>query len=384
MPAQRMDQVPFSGIRDIFEECSRLERDGRDIVHLEIGRPDFDTPEPIKNAAKRALDDGKVHYTSNYGIRQLREGISRKFADENDIRYDPSSEIIATAGATEAIFLTMLAFIDPGDEVLIPDPSWTYEPGIRVAGGTPCRYPLDPENNFRPDLDALRETITDDTVLLVLNSPHNPTGSVISEKDIRALEKLVTKHDLLLISDEIYEKILYDDTVHHSPAAHDALYNRTITVNGFSKAYSMTGWRLGYLGAPDHLIDPIIRVRQYSSTCAPSISQHAGVRALDSGLHQPLVETFADRREAVVDRIKSIPEMEAPEPAGAFYVFPTIPGGANDETFVRELLREAGVATVPGTTFGSSGSGRFRIAYSNSLDRIETGFDRIEALLADR
>jgi aspartate/methionine/tyrosine aminotransferase len=230
----------------------------------------------------------------------------------------------------------------------------------------------------------LRETITDDTVLLVLNSPHNPTGSVISEKDIRALEKLVTKHDLLLISDEIYEKILYDDTVHHSPAAHDALYNRTITVNGFSKAYSMTGWRLGYLGAPDHLIDPIIRVRQYSSTCAPSISQHAGVRALDSGLHQPLVETFADRREAVVDRIKSIPEMEAPEPAGAFYVFPTIPGGANDETFVRELLREAGVATVPGTTFGSSGSGRFRIAYSNSLDRIETGFDRIEALLADR
>ncbi|MFC7135421.1 MULTISPECIES: pyridoxal phosphate-dependent aminotransferase [Salinibaculum] len=379
-----MDHIPFSGIRDIFEECSRLEREGEDIVHLEIGRPDFDTPDPIKSAAKQALDDGHVHYTSNYGVLPLRERLSQKFHDENDVRYDPESEIIVTAGATEAIFLTLLAFVDPGEEVLIPDPCWTYEPGIRAAGGVPRRYPLDPTNGFRPDVAAMRAAVTDDTALVVVNSPHNPTGSAISEADLRALKEVVLEHDLLLLSDEIYEKIVYGETAHRTPASDDELYERTITVNGFSKAYSMTGWRLGYLGAPANLIDPIIRVRQYSSTCAPSVSQYAGIRALEGDLHQPLVETFTNRRKTILDRIEDIPGMEMPEPAGAFYAFPTIPGESDDKAFVRDLLREAGVATVPGTVFGPSGAGRLRIAYSNSRERIDTGFDRLEQWLETR
>jgi aspartate/methionine/tyrosine aminotransferase len=379
-----MEHIPFSGIRDIFEECGRLEQEGRDIVHLEIGRPDFDTPAPIKDAAKRALDEGRVHYTSNYGIEQLRERISRKFTDENGVRYDPDGEIVVTSGATEAMFIVMLALVGRGDEVLIPDPCWTYAPGVRAAGGVPRRYPLDPERGFRPDFEAVRDAVTDDTALLVVNSPHNPTGSVVTNADVETIAEIVTEHDLTLVSDEIYEKILYGDAVHHTPAATDELYDRTVTVNGFSKAYSMTGWRLGYLGAPEHLVDPIIRVRQYTTTCASSISQHAGVRALEGDLHEPLVETFARRRDAILDRIEAIPGMDTPEPAGAFYVFPTIPVAAieaNERQFVMDMLHEAGVATVPGTVFGPSGAGRFRIAYSNSVDRIETGFDRIEEWL---
>lgn len=383
MIADRMTHIPFSGIREIFEECDRLEAAGEDVVHLEIGRPDFDTPKPIKNAAVSALDSGHVHYTSNYGISPLREAIATKFERENNIVYNPNEEVIVTTGATEAILVAVLAFVDQGDEVLTPNPNWTYAPSIRMAGGTPVPYSLDPENGFQPDLDELYENVSDRTKILIVNSPQNPTGAVIDEDCVDALAEFAVENDLIVLSDEIYEKILYDDAHHNSLAAHTKLSERTITVNGVSKAYSMTGWRLGYLGAPKELIDPIIRVRQYTTTCAPSLSQHAAVRAIGSDLHKPMVTAFAERRDRVLDRLDRIPGMECPVPSGAFYAFPTLPDGYDDDReFVWSLLQEEKVAMVPGTVFGSNGSGRLRIAYSNSVERIDEAFDRIEALLA--
>ncbi|MGQ5514834.1 pyridoxal phosphate-dependent aminotransferase [Halococcus saccharolyticus] len=380
--ASRMERVPFSGIRTIFEECDRLEAAGRDVVHLEIGRPDFDTPAPIGDAAREALADGHVHYTSNYGIEPLRRAIADKLAAENDVEYDPDGEIVVTTGATEAVLVTMLALVEPGAEVLVPDPRWTYGPITSLAGGEPVPYRLDPATGYQPDLDSLRAAVSDRTRLLVLNSPHNPTGGVVDGNHLDAVADFAVDNDLLVLSDEIYEKIRYGDAAHHSPAARDALFDRTITINGFSKAYSMTGWRLGYLAAPAELVDSIVRVRQYTTTCAPSLSQHAGVRALESGLHEPMVEAFARRRERVLERIDAIPGMSCPAPAGAFYAFPTTPAGHSDaEAFVTSLLADTGVAFVPGTVFGDAGEGRFRIAYANSRERIDEAFDRLEAWL---
>lgn len=382
MPAERMKNIPFSGIRKILEECNRLESKGRDIIHLEIGRPDFDTPTPIKNAAKDALNESKVHYTSNYGIQSLRESLAKKLGSENNIEYNPDSEIVVTTGATEAVFCTTVSLTGPGDEVLIPDPGWTYRPSIETAESTPVGYPVSASNGFQPDIDALKEMISADTELLVVNSPHNPTGGVLDSEHAVAIRDLAVDNDLTVISDEIYEKIIYDSD-HISLASLDGMRERTVTINGFSKAYSMTGWRLGYLAAPEQLTDPIVRLRQYTTTCAPSISQHAGVRALEGSSHEPMVNAFNDRRDLVVDRIADIPGMSTPTPKGAFYVFPSVPEGVTDETeFAYALLREAGVALVPGTVFGETGTGRVRIAYSNSADRIDAAFDRIEEWLS--
>ncbi|WP_339105865.1 pyridoxal phosphate-dependent aminotransferase [Haloterrigena salinisoli] len=379
-----MEEIPYSGIREIFSECNRLERMGEDIVHLEIGRPDFDTPSPIKQAAVDAIEEGHVHYTSNYGIRPLREQIAAKFESDNGITYSPDDEVIVTAGASEAVFISMMAMVDPGAEVLIPDPCWTYAPSVRAAGGTPVRYPLDPENDFQPDIEALESQISDDTALLILNSPQNPTGSVIDDDHLRAIRDLVVENDIYVLSDEIYEKIIYDESEHRSPASLTGMYDRTITINGVSKAYSMTGWRVGYIGAPKELADVLLRMRQYTTTCAPSISQHAALRALQGDLYEPLVEAFSDRRTLVCERMDDIPGMTAPEPEGAIYAYPTVPDvGMDGREFAWSLLQDAGVALVPGDVFGSN-SDRIRIAYSNSLDRIDTAFDRIEEWVETR
>lgn len=376
--SQRMDHIPFSGIRTIFEECSRLEAAGTDVVHLEIGRPDFDTPSPIKDAATTAIDQGHVHYTSNYGINSLREKIAHKFEKDNRVEYNPHGEIITTCGATEAILISVLTLVGPGDEVLIPDPSWTYAPIIRLAGGIPVRYDLDAENGFEPSLESIVDVATDRTSVLILNSPHNPTGGVVSDELVTDLATVATENDWYIISDEIYEKIIYDGCTHHSLAAEPKLYDRTVTVNGVSKAYSMTGWRLGYIGAPEPIVDGIIRARQYTTTCAPSIAQHAAVEAIGSSLHEPIQKAFAARRDLVMDRMDEIPGMDCPDPNGAFYAFPTLPHWYTDDTeFVFELLREAGVALVPGSVFGPAGNGRVRIAYSNSEARINEAFNRL-------
>lgn len=384
MFAHRLENIPFSGIRSIFEACNRLENEGRDVVHLEIGRPDFDTPRPIKDAAVQALSEGNVHYTSNWGIRPLRERIQEKFDRDNDLQYDVEDEIVVTTGATEAVLISILALADVGDDVLIPDTCWTYEPAIRMAGATPVRYELDDENDFQPDRSSLDAAASDATSLLIVNSPHNPTGSVLTAESVAEIADFAKERDVYVLSDEIYEKIVYQAD-HHSLAAAKGLYDRTVTINGFSKAYSMTGWRLGYLAAPAELVDPIIRIRQYTTTCAPSFAQYGGVRALEGGevLWGPMVDAFAERRDRVVERIEAVPGMSVPEPEGAFYAMPTIPASFDDaETFATSLLQEAGVATVPGNVFGPESDRRIRIAYSNSTERIDEAFDRIEEFLA--
>ena len=381
--ANRMKDIPFSGIRKIFEECNRLESEGKDIVHFEIGSPDFDTPNPIKESAKEAIDAGHVHYTSNYGIPELRSKLSHKFAVENNLSYDPEEEIIVTAGATEAVFISILSLVDPNDEVLIPDPCWTYEPAINAAEATPVTYRLDPTNEFQPDEESLREAISENTKLLIVNTPHNPTGSILTDRSAEMIRDIAVEHDLYVISDEIYEKIIHAGA-HVSIGSKPGMFERTVTINGFSKAYSMTGWRLGYLAAPQSLIDSIIRLRQYTSTCASSISQHAGLRALEGDLHAPLADTYSERRSVLLERIEQIPGMTCPEPKGAFYAMPTLPDEVTDvEEFVWDLLREQGVATVPGSVFGESAQDRIRFAYSIPKHRIEEGFDRIEAYFAE-
>ncbi len=379
MPAARMENIGFSGIREIFEECSALERAGEDVIHLEIGRPDFDTPERIKAAGIDAIERGDVHYTSNYGILELREAIAKKLEAENGLVYLPEDELVVTTGAVEGVLITVLACVDPGEEVLVPDPSWSYEPSIHMAGARPVPYPLDPASGFQPDVDELEAAASEDTALLIVNSPNNPTGGVIDSDRARAIADIAETYDITLLSDEIYETLQYDGD-HQSLAAVEGLFDRTVTVNGFSKAYAMTGWRIGYLAAPAELFDPIIRVRQYTTTCAPSIAQHAAVAAFESDAPRRMRETFKERRAAVCDRIAEIQGMELPEaPAGAMYALPTIPKGADDDlTFARSLLREQGVAVVPGRTFGAVGGGRVRIAYGQPQARLHEAFDRIE------
>ena len=279
------------GIRKVFEECRRLESKGRDVIHLEIGRPDFDTPQLIKDAAIEAIDAGHVHYTSNYGIEPLREALATKFETENGLTYDSGSEIVVTAGATEAVFCTVVSLTAPGDEVLVPDPAWTYSAGVEIAGATPVNYPMSAQEEFQPDIETLIEQVSKDTELLIVNSPHNPTGSVLDADHAAAIRDLAVDHDLTVLSDEIYEKLVYNRE-HRSLASLDGMYERTITINGFSKAYSMTGWRLGYLAAPVSLVDPILRLHQYTTTCAPSISQHAGVRALEGASTRHLLRSL--------------------------------------------------------------------------------------------
>jgi aspartate aminotransferase/aminotransferase len=384
MPANRLQHIPFSGIREVLEECDRLEAEGRDIVHLEIGRPDFDTPAPIKQAAVDALDAGYVHYTSNWGIPPLREAIADKYATEHDLRYDPTDEVIVTTGATEAVLATVLAQVSVGEEVLVPDPCWTYEPSIRMAGAEPVYYRLDPTDGFQPDIESLEAVVSPNTSLLVVNSPHNPTGALLSPDRAAALRDFAVSNDMLVLSDEIYEQIRFDHE-HISLASLDGMFDRTVTVNGFSKAYSMTGWRLGYLAAPASLASEIVRIRQFTTTCAPSLAQHAGVRALSGDLSAPMVAAFADRRDRVVERVADVSGMTCPDPAGAFYAFPTVPDVADDgEAFVWSLLRQQGVALVPGSVFSPVHDDRVRIAFSNSTDRIDEAFDRIEAWVAER
>jgi aspartate/methionine/tyrosine aminotransferase len=322
-----MDDIPFSGIRKIAQAAIELEKQGRAIIHLEIGRPDFDTPTHIKDAAKRALDAGLVHYTSNYGTLELRQAIADKLMRENNIVVDPATEIVVTVGANEAVAITMLGLIDPGDEVLIPDPIWLhYFYCVQLAGGVPVHVPLRAENQFQIDPDDVRKAITPRTRMLIVNSPHNPTGAVIDKKVLDALARIAIERDLMVLSDEIYEKIIYDGAQHHSIASLPEMADRTVTVNGFSKTYSMTGWRVGYAVGRKKLIDALIRVHQYSATSATSFAQSGSLAAYRGSQDcvQEMVAEFDRRRMLLLTGLHSIPGVECVKPSGAFYVFPSI------------------------------------------------------------
>ena len=379
--ATRTKSVPFSGIRRIFNEAMRLEQSGRNIIHLEIGRPDFDTPAHIKNAATLALDRGDVHYTANAGTAPLRRAIARKLHTDNQLAYDPESEIIVTIGASEAVFLAMTAFLNPGDEVLAPALGWINYytvPALLTAPVT--TYPVLAENGFRLRAIDLEHAITSRTKMLILVSPGNPTGAVLERDDLHAIADIAQRRNLLVLSDEIYEKIIYDDARHISIASLPGMRERTVVVNGLSKAYSMTGWRLGYVAAARELTSPMLKVHQYVTTSAVSFAQAGAVAALEGSQEcvATMVAEFKRRRDLLVPALNRMPGVTCQMPRGAFYVFPDVRAfGMSSEDLTWYLLREAGVAVVQGSTFGVQGEGYLRLSFANTYEKIQEAIQRL-------
>jgi aspartate/methionine/tyrosine aminotransferase len=383
--ARRLDAIPFSDIRRVLERATALERAGRKILHFEIGRPDFDTPAPIKEAAIQALRDGQVHYSSNYGIPSLRAAIAEKLERENGLHYRPEDEIIVTVGANEAIGAAFLALLDPGDEVLVPDPAWLhYRWCAQLCGAKVVPIPCLAKNEFVPDLATVASAITSRTRLLVVNSPNNPTGAVYPRDVMEGLADLAKRNDLLVLADEIYERMVYGDARHTSLASLPGMWERTLTVNGLSKAYSMTGWRLGFVAAPQPLTDLMIRVHQYTVSGATTFAQFGAVEAYngDQGVVDEMVASFDRRRRIIVDGLRSIRGVTCPEPRGAFYAFPSVAAtGRSSIELAEVLLEEAGIAVVPGDAFGEAGAGHIRFSYAASDDDLREGVARMAEVL---
>lgn len=384
--AARMDSIPFSGIRTIFEEVIRREKRGEKLIHLNIGRPDFDTPAHIKEAAKKALDEGKVHYSSNYGIPELRIALAEKLKKENDLSYDPNKEIIVTVGGNEAVLMTMMGLLDPGDEVLIPDPCWlNYFYCVRMAGANPISVPALQEHDFVPQLEDIRSRITSKTRMIVINTPNNPTGAVYNAKALEQLAQLAKEKDLCVLSDEIYEKMVYDGSRHISIGSLPDMKKRTITVNGFSKNYSMTGWRLGFVAADSEVISALVRIHQYATICATSFAQYGAAAALTGSQTEieNMIKEFDRRRELVYNALKEMPGIDVVKPLGAFYIFPSIKEtGKSSQEMTLYLLEEAKIAVVPGHVFGDYGEGFIRLSYANSYENLEKAMESMNAALS--
>lgn len=377
----KMNDIPFSGIRKVFEAAAQLEKQGKDIINLGIGRPNFDTPAHIKEAAKKALDDGMVFYTSNYGTEELREAVVEKLKKDNGLDYE-ISDVIATVGANQAVSIAMTALLDPGDEVLVPNPSWLhYFYCADLAGAKSVSYPLLEENEFNAVPEDIEKLITPKTKMIIVNSPNNPTGSLLSKKSLQAIADIAEKYDLIVLSDEIYEKLIYDDGVHYSIAALDGMRDRTVLIHGVSKSYSMTGWRIGFaVSANKEFLSAMIRVLQYTVTCANSFAQYgaeAALRGPQNCVEEMRVQ-FDRRRKLVYDRINKIEGLSCICPKGAFYCFVNVKKlGLSDEEASSYYLNEAGVALIPGSAFGEYGAGYLRVAFSNSYENIERAMDRI-------
>lgn len=378
-------RLPKQQIRVMFDRARQLEKEGKTIIHLEIGRPDFDTPEHIVEAAMAALRAGKHHYSPNAGIPELRAAVAKKYQSEYDLTYNPQTEIIITNGVAEGIFLTIHALLNPGDQVLIPDPRWVnYEPVAYTNLVDPVSYTLFRDSNFQPDPAEIEDKITHRTRMLILASPSNPTGGVISSDVMSQIAALVNKHNLLVVSDEIYEKIVYPPAKHICAATLEGLYDRTIVLNGLSKFYSMTGWRLGFALGPEKLIDPILRYHQYMITSTNTFAQWGGVQALE-GDQSPSIamrDEFQKRRDFVCAGLNQIPGFSCTVPEGAFYVFPTIQTTELSGTKMAALLLEkAGVATVGGECFGRQGANHIRISYANSMENLEAALAKIKDVM---
>lgn len=385
-PASRMEALPFSEIRVMMEKATQMQKNGEDVIHMEIGRPDFDTPEVIKQAANRALANGNVFYTSNYGTPELRQAIADKLKRDNDIDYK-AEEILVTIGVGEGTYAAVAAFTEPGDEILVPDPVWlNYIHVPHFFGTVPVSYKLREENDYQIDLAEIEGLITPKTKMLVINTPGNPTGVVQSMETLEKLAEIAKKHDLIVVSDEIYEKLVYDGAKHVSIAALPGMKERTITLNGFSKCYSMTGWRLGYVAAPVEFIKAMVRVHAYINTCAPSFVQEAGITALEKAEPdvQEMVKEYQRRRDYAVSAINSIDGLSCKTPGGAFYIFVNIKSlGRSSAEVANYILEHAKVATVPGSAFGPEGEGYIRLSYACSYERIVEAMERIKKAIAE-
>lgn len=384
--ADRMEAIPFSGIRKVFEEVLRREKLGEKIINLNIGEPDYDTPAHIREAAKKALDQGKTHYSSNFGIPELREAIAETLSRENGLSYDPATEIIVTVGGNEAVLMTMMGLLNPGDEVLIPDPCWlNYFYCAQMAGGVPISVPAKEEYDFVPQIEDFRSRMSPRTKMIIINSPNNPTGAVYPEESLRELAKLAQEKDLFVLSDEIYGRMVYDGAKHVSIGTLPGMKERVITVSGFSKTYSMTGWRLGFAAADRNLISALIRIHQYATICATSFAQWGAVAALRGPQDEinAMLEEFGRRRNLVYDALKGMPGLRLANPKGAFYLCPNIAAtGKTPMELTQYLIEEAKVAVVPGTVFGEYGQELIRISYANSRENLQIAMENMKKALA--
>lgn len=385
-PASRMEALPFSEIRVMMEKATQMQKNGEDVIHMEIGRPDFDTPQVIKDAANTALANGNVFYTSNYGTPELRQAIADKLKRDNGIDYK-AEEILVTIGVGEGTYAAVAAFTEPGDEILVPDPVWlNYIHVPHFFGAVPVSYALKEENDYQIDLDQIESLITPKTKMLVINTPGNPTGVVQSYETLEKLADIAKKHNLIVVSDEIYEKLVYDGAKHVSIAALPGMKERTITLNGFSKCYSMTGWRLGYAAAPVEFIKAMVRVHAYINTCAPSFVQEAGITALEKAEPdvQEMVKEYQRRRDYAVSAINAIDGLSCKTPGGAFYIFVNIKAlGKTSAEMADYLLDHAKIAAVPGSAFGPEGEGYIRLSYACSYERIVEAMERLKKAVAE-
>ncbi|MCQ6563025.1 aminotransferase class I/II-fold pyridoxal phosphate-dependent enzyme [Paenibacillus mendelii] len=371
----RVLQIPPSGIRAFFE----LTEGSSDIISLGVGEPDFVTPEHVRAACVRALNEGRTMYTPNAGLMELREEIASYLKDSFTLQYEPSSEIIVTVGSSEAVDLALRTFIAPGDEVLVPSPTYiAYAPITYLHGGTVVEVETSADQQFKLTAQALQEKITPRSKVLMLNYPNNPTGAVMTEQDWQPIAELVIKHNLIVISDEIYAELTYGQQ-HASIASQPGMKERTIVISGFSKAFAMTGWRVGYACGNRELIAGMLKIHQYTAMCAPVLGQIAAIESLRSGLEakDAMKAAFDGRRQMFVKGLREI-GLPCHEPQGAFYAFPSIAHtGLTSEQFAKQLLSEGGVATVPGHVFGTGGEGFIRCSYASSTERLSEALERM-------
>ena len=381
-----MSRLGTEGAFEVLAKARRLEAQGKKIVHLEIGEPDFATPDNIVEAGISAMQNGYTHYTPASGIFEAREAVANFVARTLKTEVDPN-DVVLVPGSKNVLLFTLLACIEPGDEVIIPDPGYpAYASQINFIGGVPKPVTLREESGFRMDLDELASLITPKTRMLIVNTPQNPTGGVLTAEDVEFVCELAHKHDLLVVSDEIYSQLVYGFQ-HVSPLSHPGMRERTVLMDGLSKSYAMTGWRLGYAVAPKALAAKLDTLMINSSSCAAGFTQMAAIEALSAPESEHavarMVKVFEHRRNLVVDGLNAIPGMRCARPQGALYAFPNIEGtGFDEHELADRLLSEAGVAVLPGTAFGQAGRGFIRLAYTQSEDELKLGLGRIQEFIS--
>ena len=382
--AQRMSHLGTETAFEVLARAKQLEKEGKEIVHLEIGEPDFNTPQNITDAAIEALKEGYTHYGPSAGLPELREVIARYVADTRKILVDPD-EVVVTPGGKPIMFFSILALVDEGDEVIYPNPGFPiYESVIEFLGAKPVPIQLREENDFRLDIDELKKLVTPKTKLIIINSPQNPTGGILTLEDLKAIADIALSKNIQVLSDEIYSRILYEGK-HHSIASLPDMKERTIILDGLSKTYAMTGWRIGYGVMNKSLAPNIARLMTNSNSCTASFTQRAAIEAIagDQSEVDKMVKEFKRRRDVIVKGLCDIPKLSCPTPKGAFYVFPNVKKiGWDTKKLADALLNEAGVAVLSGTAFGKFGEGYLRLSYANSVENINKALERMRKFLA--
>lgn len=384
--AKRLDDLHVSGTRIVFSKCAELAKAGIPVTALTLGQPDYDTPDYIIEACKKSLDAGQTRYTDGSGIQELKEAICKKLKVENDLNYKPE-EISVTTGVAQGMFVAIMACLNEGDEILVPDPVYlTYSEIPAVAGAVIKKYDLLEENDYQIDLEQLKSNITEKTRMLVIVSPSNPTGGVLDRESLEAIADLAKEHNFLILSDEIYDRFVYDEKELISIASLPGMKERTIVLNGFSKSMAMTGWRLGYIAAPEEMIEPMNRLSFYMTAGTTTFVQYAGVSALleEDGSIDRMRDEFEKRRDYLVEEINKLEHFSCKNPEGAFYIFMNIrKTGMTAEEFCNYAIDEYRLAMIPGSAFGEKGEGYVRLSYASSMEVLREGIEKLKKIDKD-